>query len=83
MLMKNVHITVILQETVDSLNLQKGDIVIDGTLGAGGHTLLMLEKMKGEIFVLGLDVDQTAIERSRNRLNEAGWNTQVSFFKSN
>lgn len=81
--MKNVHITVLLQETVDFLNLQKGDIVVDGTLGAGGHTLLMLEKMKGNIFVLGLDLDQNALNRSEERLKQAGWSSQVSFIKTN
>jgi 16S rRNA (cytosine1402-N4)-methyltransferase len=81
--MKNVHTTVLLEETIDSLNLEKGDIVVDGTLGAGGHTLCMLESMRGDLFVLGLDLDQTAIERSKTRIEEAGWIDRVSFVKSN
>lgn len=81
--MKNVHITVLLQETIDSLKLQKGDIVLDGTLGAGGHTLKMLEEMHGDIYVLGTDVDELALERSRKRIEDAGFSGKVTFVKSN
>lgn len=81
--MKNVHTTVLLQETIASLELKKGDIVVDGTLGAGGHTLHMLNQMKGEIFVLGLDLDSGAIERGKTRISEAGWADKVSFLKYN
>ncbi len=81
--MKNVHTTVLLQETVDFLELKRGDIVVDGTLGAAGHTFLMLEKMKGQIFVLGLDLDQHAIDRSLERVQVAGWQDKVSFIKTN
>ncbi len=83
MLMKNVHTTVLLQETIASLELKKGDIVVDGTLGAGGHTLHMLNQMKGKIFVLGLDLDSGAIERGKTRISEAGWADKVSFLKYN
>lgn len=81
--MKNVHTTVLLQETVDFLELKKGDIVVDGTLGAAGHTLLMLEKMKGQIFVLGLDLDQNAINRSEERMRAAGFQGKFLFIKTN
>jgi 16S rRNA (cytosine1402-N4)-methyltransferase len=83
MLMKNVHTTVLLQETVDLLNLKKGDIVVDGTLGAGGHTLHMLEKMNGDIYVLGIDLDQHALDRSLVRITNAGWKDKVVLVKGN
>lgn len=81
--MKNVHVTVLLKETIDYLELQKGDIVLDGTLGAGGHTLSMLERMNGEIFVVGTDLDQNAINRSLERIKNAGFESQVSLIKTN
>lgn len=82
--MKNVHTTVLLKETISLLNLSKGDIVVDGTLGGAGHTILMLEETAGEIFVLGLDLDQNAIERAKERISsETKFSEKVSFVKSN
>jgi len=81
--MKNVHTTVLLQEIVDLLNLQKGDIVVDGTLGAGGHTLKMLEESNGNIHVLGIDLDQKALDRSLERITKAQYQDKVVLVKGN
>ncbi len=58
------HVTVLLNETVDSLNVKKGGIYADFTLGGGGHTSLIL-KRGGH--VVGIDRDITAIENARKR----------------
>ncbi len=54
----------LLRETIDFLNIKKGKKYIDATLGGGGHTAEILKK--GGV-VLGLDQDQEAVERLRQR----------------
>lgn len=58
------HVTVLLNETVDNINVKKGGIYADFTLGGGGHTSLILDR--GGI-VVGIDRDITAIENARKR----------------
>jgi 16S rRNA (cytosine1402-N4)-methyltransferase len=57
--MNTYHTSVLLQETIESLEIKAGRKYIDGTLGGGGHTLEIL-KRGGR--VLGLDVDVDALE---------------------
>lgn len=52
------HTTVLLEESINALNIKAGERYIDGTLGGGGHTGAILER--GGI-VLGIDTDQDAI----------------------
>lgn len=58
------HVTVLLNETVDSINVKPGGIYADFTLGGGGHTSLVLER-GGR--VVGIDRDITAIENAKER----------------
>ena len=58
------HVTVLLNETVDSINVKKGGVYADFTLGGGGHTSLILER-GGQ--VVGIDRDITAIENAKAR----------------
>lgn len=58
------HVTVLLNETVDSLDVKKGGIYADFTLGGGGHTSLILER-GGK--VVGIDRDIIAIENAKRR----------------
>lgn len=58
------HVSVLLKETIDLLNIKIGKKYIDATLGGGGHTA---EILKRGGTVLGLDQDQEAIERLRKR----------------
>ncbi len=58
------HVTVLLNETVDSINVEKGGIYADFTLGGGGHTSLILER-GGR--VIGIDRDITAINNAKER----------------
>ncbi len=61
-----VHKTVLLHESIDGLNLHDGSVYLDGTLGSAGHALLAQEKGAR---VIGLDRDEGALARSRERLN--------------
>lgn len=75
------HIPVLLQAVVDNLLSAGGapDRFIDGTLGAGGHTLALLENGAGS--VLGLDLDINALETARHILRE--YPDRVHFAQSN
>lgn len=60
-----------LKEAVDALALSAGDIVIDCTLGAGGHTEAMLAKVGNTGLVIGIDRDDTALALANLRLASA------------
>lgn len=59
------HQPALLKETIEFLNVKKGNLYIDCTLGGGGHTLAILQK--GGL-VLGIDCDQEALDYARMRL---------------
>ena len=59
------HIPVLLQETLDGLNLQEGSVVVDATFGGGGHSEELLQKVGVTGQVIGIDRDQKAFERFR------------------
>jgi len=59
------HQTVLLQEAVDILQAGVGKVIIDGTLGGGGHTEALLARGAA---VIGVDRDPVALEAARTRL---------------
>lgn len=59
------HISVLLKESIDGLNLNSGSIVVDGTLGGGGHTLEIIRRWGSKVKVIGLDLDKDAIDRTK------------------
>ena len=61
------HVTVLLEETVDSIDVKTGGIYADFTLGGGGHTSLILER-GGQ--VIGIDRDEIAIKNANERFKE-------------
>ena len=63
------HIPVLYNEVIDGLNLRPDTIIVDGTLGGGGHTELILNSNK-TIKVVGVDRDQEAIKFTENRLKK-------------
>lgn len=62
------HTSVLLNESVESLNLKEGKVFLDGTLGAGGHSARVAEKFGDNVEIIGLDRDPEAIKRSEERL---------------
>ncbi len=58
------HVTVLLNETVDSINVKEGGLYADFTLGGGGHTSLILQRGGS---VVGIDRDITAIQNAKER----------------
>lgn len=62
-----IHTTVLLHESIDGLNLHAGSVYLDGTLGSAGHAILAEEKGAR---VIGIDRDEGALARSRERLGK-------------
>jgi 16S rRNA (cytosine1402-N4)-methyltransferase len=74
-----VHTTVLLHEAVDGLNLKQGSVFVDATLNAGGHSQEVLNKLDGNVRVIGIDVDADAIVRAKEKLSTSN----VTFFQEN
>ena len=66
------HVPVLLQESIEGLNLKKGDIVVDATLGAGGHSALIANTFGGDITIVGFDLDQDALTIAKKTVGETG-----------
>lgn len=66
------HISVLLHEAVDALNPIPGGCYLDGTLGGGGHTDVLLQRSAPSGRVLSLDVDPKALARAKERFASAG-----------
>ncbi len=64
-----IHKTVLLQEAIDELNIQKGDIFVDGTLGGGGHSLEVCKRFGDSVVMIGIDLDPDAIVRATARIS--------------
>lgn len=63
------HYSVLLNETIESLNIDPNGIYVDGTLGRGGHSLKIVEKLKdGKL--IAFDRDATALEESKEVLKD-------------
>lgn len=65
-----MHEPVLLKETIDGLDIQTGDVIVDGTLGRAGHAVAAANRAKN-IFIIGIDRDEDAITESEIRLKEA------------
>lgn len=59
------HISVLLNETIDGLDIHSGDVIVDGTLGGAGHTMEIIRRFGKDVKIIGLDIDQDAIDRSQ------------------
>ena len=64
------HTTVLLEETIDALNLEPGMTIADGTLGGGGHSLQILKRIVPGGKLIGIDKDDYAQGRAKERLKE-------------
>lgn len=75
-----MHKTVLLNEAIDNLNIKIDGIYVDATLGFGGHSGLILKRIKRG-FLFAFDQDDMAIEYSEKKLREIGSNYEI--IKSN
>lgn len=65
-----MHIPVLLNEVIEGLNLKKGAKVVDCTLGDGGHSQVILEKIGESGKLLSIDTDKENIKRAKVKLPE-------------
>ena len=75
------HKSVLLRETIDSLNIREGGIYVDGTLGGGGHASEVCRRLGEGGRLIGIDQDADAIAAATERLKEFG--PKVTIVRSN
>lgn len=66
--MPSIHIPVLLHEVIDSLDLRPGLTVVDGTVGAGGHSSKILPRIQPEGRLIGLDRDPMMLAFAKEKL---------------
>lgn len=76
-----MHISIMVQEILDFLNIQPGQQGLDATLGYGGHTTEMLKCLKGQGHIYGLDVDPIEIKKTKERLALKGFGPEILTIK--
>lgn len=76
-----MHISIMVNEILDVLNIQPGEQGLDATLGYGGHTKAMLGKLEGKGRMVALDVDPIEIEKTKARLKEQGFGEDILTIK--
>src|SRR3989344_6417028 len=64
------HRAVLLHEAIGQLGIKSGDIVVDATLGGGGHAKAIAESLGKGGMLIGMDLDQDAVERARTALKD-------------
>ena len=74
------HVSVLLEESISALNLKENSIIVDCTLGYGGHSSYILQRIK-KGFLFAFDQDSEAIRHSTERLSSIG--TNFTIIKSN
>lgn len=72
-----MHISIMVNEILDFLQIKPGQQGLDATLGYGGHTRRMLEKLEGQGHIYGLDVDPIESAKTKERLNKLGFGDDI------
>ncbi len=75
------HLSVLLEETIDSLNIRPDGIYVDGTLGGGGHASEVCRRLGDKGRLIGIDQDADAIQAAGARL--APFGEKVTIVRSN
>jgi 16S rRNA (cytosine1402-N4)-methyltransferase len=75
------HKSVLLEETIDSLNIKPDGIYVDGTLGGGGHASQVCQRLNSQGRLIGIDQDGAAILAASQRLKE--YEDKVLIVRSN
>lgn len=75
------HYSVLLNETIENLNIKPDGIYVDGTLGGGGHAYQVASRLGEKGRLIGIDQDKDAIKAAGERLAEFG--DKVTIIRSN
>lgn len=76
------HIPVLLKEVVENIEIPANGILVDGTLGGGGHSAAVAKAAGGKITIIGIDRDSAAIAGAEKKLSELP-NVRAIFRKDN
>ena len=79
--MEFAHVSVLLKETIEQLNIRPDGIYVDGTLGGGGHAFEVCKQLSDRGRFIGIDQDADAIVAAGERLKEFG--DRVTIVRSN
>ena len=77
------HVTVMLHETIDMLDVKPDGIYVDATLGGAGHSEYLLSKLSEKGHLYAFDQDQNAIDNAQKRLAPYIEKGMVTFIKDN
>ena len=72
-----MHISIMVKEILDFLQIKPGMVGLDATLGYGGHTKEMLKCLEGQGHIYGLDVDPIESVRTKERLADQGFGEDI------
>ena len=72
-----MHISIMVNEIIDFLQIKPGMQGLDATLGYGGHTKAMLKCLEGDGHIYGLDVDPIESEKTKARLKDEGFGEDI------
>ena len=72
-----MHISIMVREIIDFLQIKPGQTGFDATLGYGGHTKAMLECLKGQGHKYATDVDPIESAKTKKRLADAGFGEDI------
>ena len=76
-----MHISICVKEILEFFDIQPGQKGLDATLGYGGHTRKMLEKLQGKGHIYALDVDPIESVKTEKRLHDAGFGEDILTIK--
>lgn len=62
------HISVLMDETIEGLDIKDNDIIIDGTINGGGHAHAIAQRLSSKGILIGIDQDSTGLALSKERL---------------
>lgn len=72
-----MHISIMVNEILDFLKIQPGEIGFDATLGYGGHTKAMLQQLQGQGHIYATDVDPVESAKTKKRLADQGFGEEI------
>ena len=64
------HISIMAEQCIEGLNIEENGIYVDCTLGGGGHSSYILQKLSAEGRLIGIDQDMEAINAAKARLSQ-------------
>ncbi len=77
------HISVLARESLEFLDIQKNDVIIDGTINEGGHAGIIVKELGEHGVFIGLDLDDGALVKAESNIRALNPVCELHFLKSN